>query len=227
MVQALKHPKEPLNEEEAQKNDYAKWDDEPKRYKLRKRAKFNYDYISVAARLVAAGHTEADVAYVLGVKAPTVASWKKRYPQFKTACENGKKMARNYLVSQGLRAAAGYDYTEETYELRSISDKVTGESAKELILTKKVKKHQKPDSNLLQFFLTNLDPDNFSFTKNIKVDQTTKKLNVGIAGQVESDAIRDFAGRLLAEADKVDKSKKIKSKLIKEDSSENNKETSK
>ncbi|KKK64553.1 hypothetical protein LCGC14_2983020, partial [marine sediment metagenome] len=38
------------------------------RRKLKKGAKFNYDFVQVASRLVAAGMTEKDIGYVLGVK---------------------------------------------------------------------------------------------------------------------------------------------------------------
>ena len=164
----------------------------------------------LAARLIAAGHTESDIGYVLGVKGSTVASWKQRYPQFKAACDNGKVMARNYLVSKGLKAAGGYDYSEETFELRNVE----GEEEKQLVLIKKVNKHQKPDGNLLTFFLVNMDSENFSFTKNIKVDQTTKTTSLELTGQIESDQIRDFAGKLLAAADKQDKVKKVESEVI-------------
>jgi len=37
------------------------------RRKLKKGAKFDYEFVQVAARLVAAGLTEADLGYVLGV----------------------------------------------------------------------------------------------------------------------------------------------------------------
>ncbi len=210
MAEKLRKPRKPINKTEAKKQDYAKWDDEPKKYKVRKRAKFNYGFIQIAARLIAAGHTESDIGYVLGVKKSTVAGWKQRYPQFKAACDNGKVMARNYLVSKGLRAAGGYDYSEETFELRNVE----GEEEKQLVLIKKVNKHQKPDGNLLTFFLVNLDPKSFSFTKHIKVDETKKTLNLELTGQVESDTIREFAGKLLEAADKQDKTKKVESKIV-------------
>jgi len=213
MAEKLRKPKTPLNKKEAAKEDYKNWDDGVKKYKVRRRARFNYDYIQVAARLIAAGHTESDIGYVLGVKKSTIASWKQRYPQFKAACDNGKKMARNYLVSKGLRAAGGYDYAEETFELRTVKNE-DGEDTKELVLIKKVNKHQKPDGNLLTFFLVNLDPENFSHTKNIKIDQTNKTLNLELTGQIESDTIRQFAGKLLEEAEKQDKAKKVESKVI-------------
>lgn len=210
MAEKLRKQKEPFSKKEAKKDDYKNWDDDVKRYKVRKRAKFNYNFVAVAARLIAAGHTESDIGYVLGVKKSTVASWKQRYPQFKAACDNGKTMARNYLVSSGLKAACGYDYSEETFELRV----VVGELEKQLVLTKKVNKHQKADGNVLAFMLVNMDPENFSHTKHVTVDQTNKTLNLELTGQIESKQIKEFAGKLLEAADKLDKKKKVESVVI-------------
>lgn len=214
MAEKRTTPRKPLNKTEAKKQDYAKWDDDPKKYKVRKRAKFNYNFIQIAARLIAAGHTESDIGYVLGVKKATVASWKQRYPQFKAACDNGKKMAQAYLVSQGLRAACGYDYEEQTFESRVVDVDKDGEDVKELVCIKKIQKHQKPDAHLLMFFLTNMAPKDFSHTKNIKVDQTNKTLNLELSGQIESDTIRKLSGKLLEAADKLDKKKKVESTII-------------
>jgi len=94
--------RKPLNKTEAAKDDYENWDDDVKKYKTRKRIKWNYDFVRVAARLVAAGHSEKDLGYVLGVQPCTIKTWKARYPQFKAACGNGKRIATNYLVSNGL-----------------------------------------------------------------------------------------------------------------------------
>lgn len=209
MAEKLRKPKKPLNKTEAKKEDYAKWDDDVKKYKTRKRIKWNYDFVKVAARLVAAGHSEKDLGYVLGVKKCTIASWKQRYPQFAAACVNGKAIAKNYLVSSGLRAACGYDYDEETYELRLVE----GQAEKQLTCIKKVKKHQKPDASLLQFFLINMSPD-FTNTKNVNITETKKFESLELTGQIESDTIRQFAGELVKQADEADKRKKVESKVI-------------
>ena len=214
MTERLKHSKKPLNKTEAKKEDYQNYDDPVKIYKVRRRAKFSYDYVQVAARLVAAGFTEIDLAYALDVRPRTIKSWKDRYPQFKKACSNGKVIAKSYLVSKGLRAACGYNYDEETWV-----DKVTGvddegKDIRELVLTKSVHKYQKPDAGLLTFFLINMCPEEFSNTKTINVNETKKSMNLELTGTIESDQIKDFAGKLLQAADKLDKAKKVEGKFI-------------
>jgi len=206
--------RKPLNKKEAAKDDYKAWDDDVKKYKTRKRIKWNYDFVKIAARLVASGHTEKDLGYVLGVRPSTITTWKARYPQFKAACANGKGIARNYLVSTGLRAASGYDYEEEVWERKKTGEDEEGNATWEMQCVKRTKKHQKPDSNLLTFFLVNMDPDSFSFTKHVKVDQTNKSMNLELTGQIESDTIRAFAGKLLEQVDAADKRKKVESKIV-------------
>lgn len=214
MTQRLKHPKKPLNKTEAKKKDYQNYDDPVKVYKVRRRAKFNYDYVQVAARLVAAGFTEVDLAYALDVKPRTIKSWKDRYPQFKKACSNGKVIAKSYLVSKGIRAACGYDYDEETWVERVTGVDDDGKEIREMVCTKRVHKYQKPDAGLLQFFLINMCPEEYSNTKTINVNETKKNLNLELSGTIESDQIREFAGKLLNAATKLDKTKKVESKVI-------------
>ncbi|KKK64431.1 hypothetical protein LCGC14_2984290, partial [marine sediment metagenome] len=48
----------------------------PLRRKLQKGAKYNYDFVEMASRMVAAGMTEKDLGFVLGVKPGTIKKWK-------------------------------------------------------------------------------------------------------------------------------------------------------
>jgi len=68
--------RKPLNKKEAVKKDYKNWNDDVKVYKTRKRVKWDYKFVKIAARLVASGHSEKDLGYVLGVRASTIAKWK-------------------------------------------------------------------------------------------------------------------------------------------------------
>jgi len=85
------------------------------RRKLQKGAKYNYDFVQVASRMVAAGMTEKEIGYWLGVKPTTISKWKQRYEEFKLATDSkssAKKIAVSHLVANGLRSAMGYDYEE-------------------------------------------------------------------------------------------------------------------
>ena len=203
----------PKNKTEAAKDDYKNWNDDVKVYKTRKRVKWDYKFVKIAARLVASGHSEKDLAYVLGVRLNTIKTWKKRYPQFKAACANGRDIAKNYLISSGLKAACGYDYEEEVWERKKTGEDDEGNPVWGMECVKKTKKHQKPDASLLQFFLINMSPE-YTNTRTVNLNETKKNLDIKITGQIESDTIRDFAGKLLAQADEADKKKKVESRLI-------------
>lgn len=183
------------------------------RRKLKKGAKFNFDFVEIASRMVAAGMTEKDIGYVLGVKPTTVQQWKQRYPEFKSATDSkssAKKIAVAHLVANGLRSATGYDYEEADQVL--VKNKETGE----LVLQKETRKlkHRPPDKDLLMFFLLNLS-DEYHNVKSIQIDQTKKQINVNITGQLESSDIRRLAGAAFQTADALDKKTKvIESKVV-------------
>lgn len=196
------------------------------RRKLQKGAKFNYDFVQVASRLVAAGMTEKDIGYVLGVKPTTIAKWKQRYEEFKLATDSkssAKQIAVSHLVANGLRSAMGYDY-EETDQVLEMVDNPDydedDENHKEPKLIQIVKKetrklkHRPPDKDLLMFFILNLSEE-YHNVKSVHIEQTKKQINVNITGHLESGDIRKLAGAAFKTADRMDKrTKVIESKII-------------
>ena len=194
--------------------------------KLKKGAKYNFDFVQIASRLVAAGMTEKDVGYVLGVKPTTISKWKQRYGEFKLATDSkssAKKIAVSHLVANGLRSAMGYDYEEVDQVFETIENPAydsTDENCKEESFIRIMKKetvklkHRPPDKDMLFFFLINLD-DEYHNVRSIQVEQTKKQVNVSITGHLESSDIRKLAGAAFKTADILDKrTKVIESKII-------------
>jgi hypothetical protein len=180
----------PIENDEFQKKLDSKMKD-PVMRKLSAKARFRYDYIPIAARLKAAGLSDAALAYVLEVKPNTISSWKERYPDFKAACDNGKELAVQHLVAKGIMAAGGYDFEEETETYR-----INDEGAEVLASRKVRKKHQKSDPHLLVFMLSNLSKGEWRSMKNVEINEKKMNLNVSVSGEIEADAIRRLAGRL-------------------------------
>ncbi len=194
--------------------------------KLRKGAKYNFEFVQVASRMVAAGMTEKDIGYVLGVKPTTIAQWKQRYEEFALATNSqssAKKIAVAHLVANGLRSAMGYD-TEEVDQVfeKAVNpnydpdDEDCKENPTVLVLKKETVKlkHRPPDKDLLMFFLLNLS-DEYHNVKSVTIEQTKKQINVNITGQLESSDIRKLAGAAFQTADALDKkSKVIESKVV-------------
>ena len=196
------------------------------RRKLQKGAKYNYDFVQVASRMVAAGMTEKEIGYWLGVKPTTISKWKQRYEEFALATNSqssAKKIATAHLVANGLRSAMGYDFEEVDQVFEMVENPKYDEfdaKCKEPKFIQGLKKetrklkHRPPDKDLLMFFLLNLS-DEYKNVKSVTIEQTRKQVNVNITGTLESSDIRKLAGAAFKTADIIDKrTKVIESKII-------------
>jgi len=191
---------------EENKKEWSKLGDDVKKWKIKKGAKFDFNFVEMAARLKAAGFSNKDLAYVFNVTNSTLISWQERYPQFKAACQEGKDLATKYLVAQGLRAAAGYQYEDANEKWIPVYDKENnpvfeenedGELVQKYNLKERsvFKKHQAANPQLLIFMLANLDPDNWQSVHKIHVDKN-ERINIQIDGKVVSKQIDALAGEL-------------------------------
>lgn len=154
----------------------------------------------VASRLVAAGFSEEDLGYTFGVQKWRIESWKKKYPLFRQACENGKEVEKRKLVAKGLQAAVGYEVTTSKRKItRDASGNITKDE--ETIFSN----HVPENHNLLMFILCNISRqlgDNDWKSKNI-LEVEAKSLNVQITGQLATEQIQRLAGRILNEPIKI------------------------
>lgn len=153
--------------------------------KTRRRLSYNPQFIKMVSRLVAAGHDAADIAFLIGVKKATIEQWKHRYPVFRKAWDEGKKIAGSYLIATGLKLCEGYEIEEETLKLAWNKIEEKWENSEKKI----VKKYVQPNAALIQFFLSKLCPDVFG--KSEDVEQLPRK-------QITSTAndINKLAGKL-------------------------------
>ena len=188
----------------------------PIRRKLQKGAKYNYDFVQIASRMVAAGMTEKEIGYWLGVKPGTIKKWKQRYEEFKLATDSkssAKKIAGAYLVANGLRAATGYDFEE-------VDQVLTKNEEGEMVVIKETRKlkHKAVDKDLLIFFLINMarGSGEWSNVKSIEVTEKRQNLNINLTGQIESDTIRKLAGAAIKQADAIDRQPIIEAEVVDE-----------
>jgi hypothetical protein len=200
------------------------------RRKLKKGAKFDYEFVQIAARLVAAGLTEADLGYVLGVKPTTINKWKQRYEEFRLATANGssaKDVAKSHMIATGIRSAMGYDYEEVdivTERCVNIHYNPDDPDSEEFLMLEKKRttkcRHRPPDKDLLLFFLINMDrgQGNWKNVKSIEIEQKKTVTNVNLTGKIESTDIRRLAGAAAKIADDQDRIvKQIDSEVIEND----------
>jgi len=165
----------------------------------KKRRKKVYDpkYATLAGRLVAAGFEEKDLGYVFGCAKETIKSWKKRYPEFKDSCSEGKRREKKKLVAKALLSAVGYDYT--TCKTRTIKD-ADGNVIK--VEETKFDNHQAANDRLLVFLLCNIDNQlgdhEWVSKQKLEIEQN-KNITLNITGKIASDQIKKLAGKLLEE----------------------------
>jgi len=202
MQTAVKKDLIPVAEDEG-KPPYEEFGDDVcrmKQDKSDKPVKVDYNFVKIAANLVAAGFTYADIGFVLGVPRATINRWGTYYPQFGAALKAGKKIAAQHLVASGLRSACGYDY--------EVGNKYYDKDGNFLRKTVQTK-HEPVNDRLLIFMLCNMDR-NWKSVHKVEVEGRSFHLN--LTGKLEKDAISAFAGKL---ADKYGR-KQIEGKTEKE-----------
>lgn len=157
----------------------------PKRYKE--------DFVDIAGRLTAAGFTHADLGYVFKVAPLTIDTWKNRYPEFKQACDEGKRIVKGRLVASAIKESMGYDFTSSKTKYIKNKD---GEIIKE---EKTVfSNHQPANHNLLMFVLCNIARqlgDNDWASKHT-LDVTDGGTRIKIEGKLEGDKILQLVQKL-------------------------------
>lgn len=97
------------------------------------------------------GLTDEQIAGNVGCSYSTFRVWLEKYPALSAALKKGKRPADIQVENALFKRAIGYDYTEETSELRF--DKKTGKY--EMKVVKTVKKHMPPDVTAIIFWLKN------------------------------------------------------------------------
>lgn len=195
------------------------------RRKIKKGAKFDYEFVKIAARLVAAGLTESDLGYVLGVKPTTINKWKQRYEEFRLATASGssaKDVAKSHLIAVGIRSAMGYDYEEidivTEWSTNPEHDPDDENSPTHRMVEKKRTtklRHRPPDKDLLLFFLINMGrqtgDNDWKNVKSIEVEQRKTIIHADLSGHIESKDIMRLAGAAAKLADEGRKPKLIES----------------
>ncbi|MDF2056311.1 transposase [Priestia megaterium] len=101
------------------------------------------------------GLTDEQIAHNVGVSRSTLNDWKKKYPDISDALKKGKEVVDLQVENALLKRALGYAYEEVTEESQ------WNEKAKqyELVITKRVRKRQAPDTTAQIFWLKNRRPD--------------------------------------------------------------------
>ncbi len=159
------------------------------------------EYDDIVSRLIGSGFSENDLAYTFDVPASAIKGWKRSFPSFKKACNDGKRGQLKRLAASGMREATGYDWmstkTKTTYDS---SGNVVGSETQDIPI------HQAGNASLAMFMLTNISNqlklgDDEAFKSRQKVEVENKNLNLNITAELIGDQIDRLAGKLLSGGD--------------------------
>jgi transposase-like protein len=131
-----------------------------------RRSKYDPDITpELAEQYARDGLTNEEIALKLGISTTTLYNWQKKYVEFLEALKKGKEVVDAKVEKSLLTRALGYDYEEIKV--------IMNESGQKKV--EKTKKHVKPDTTALIFWLKNRKPDKWRDKKEIELE-TNKKL---------------------------------------------------
>ena len=113
------------------------------------------------------GHTEEQIAHLLGIHYGTLMEYKKQYAEFNEALKESKEALisnlKQTLFQEAMGTRSSQDIIEETQEYDYRLNK--------MVTVKKVVRYSnKPNITSLIFALKNLDPNNWKDRRDINVD---------------------------------------------------------
>jgi hypothetical protein len=112
--------------------------------------RYRSEYAGQAAKLGMLGYTDEKLAEFFGVGIATVYRWKKRHPEFKASCQDGKDEIDANVMSALYHRAVGYSHPDV-----HVSNYMGYITVTDLV------KHHPPDTGAALFWLTNRQPHLF------------------------------------------------------------------
>lgn len=136
------------------------------------------------------GATEETIAKIIGICPATLYSWKKKFPEFKQACEVKSTYILGDVVSSLIKKAIGYVVEDREISYKQHLNKATGE----VIQTQDVKvftKHVAPDLGAIITLLANRDPLNWRRTDSPLQDLKDRDKPGAVAAELPDEYLED------------------------------------
>lgn len=148
------------------------------------------------------GIVNHEIAARLGIAESTLYDWKNTYPEFAEAFKKGNNYRHQNVINALYKRCIGYEYTEVTKEPVEVpSDDPEKPAKTKMVITKKVKKQVAPDTNAIEFYLTNKLPNQFKHKTEVQSNITA---DVHMKQEVDlsnlSDEELDQLEKLIAKA---------------------------
>ena len=132
------------------------------------------------------GMIDEQIAEELGVSIVTLWDWRKRYPEFKVAMEEGKKFPNAQVISALFKNACGYTYQETIEEPERVIDpkakRGPGRPPKEnLRVVRVITKTMPPNVRAQEYWLMNRARSEWSAAQKIDINSSTTNISMNVA----------------------------------------------
>jgi DNA-binding XRE family transcriptional regulator len=142
--------------------------------------KFNEEMQRQATKLAEFGHTDKEIAEVLGVTEQTINNWKNDFPEFFESLKKAKDIADAKVVRSLFERATGYTHPDEHISNYQGSITITP-----------IKKHYAPDPTSMIFWLKNRQPNEWREKKEV---EHSGELDINVKQDIENaaKALKEF-----------------------------------
>ncbi|NDV19230.1 hypothetical protein GO013_07330 [Pseudodesulfovibrio sp. JC047] len=113
------------------------------------------------------GFSQRQLAELFDVDEKTIRNWLGRFPEFKDAVEDGKKLHK--VEAAFFKRAVGIRYTETVTETLIGVTEIGEQSFARVVKEKKTKKFIPPDVRAGEVWMTNRDPERWKSRQNIEM----------------------------------------------------------
>lgn len=146
------------------------------------------------------GGTDDEIAEQFGVDYETFAAWRKLYPGFNKALDEGRMVVDADMTVSLYKQGMGYEYTEETA------------TPKGGIVS--IKRYAKPEFGATKFWLENRRPD---LWRTVSTTRMTGKDDgpIGVKVETRNELIDAIVGMMVSKTDGETKPKEIESERVK------------
>lgn len=122
-----------------------------------RKTSYKKSYVTQAREACAmGGFSNAKLGRLFGVTKNTIWKWRKKYPDFDSACKQGfEDFAIDEARGSLMKLVKGFSFTEVTKE--AVTNKLTGQTL--MFETKRVRKHVQPSINAVKIVLDRFDAE--------------------------------------------------------------------
>lgn len=139
------------------------------------------------------GVTDPELAFMFGLDPKIIKAWRKMYPSFDKALEEGRTVADVEVIQALHKKAVGFT---RQYDVAKYSK---DQGAYTLSLEEEIQ----PDTNAIKYWLSNRDPARWSERRHIQVTGKHGAPDVGIKSETKMELMSSILSLIIPKPDKV------------------------